>query len=477
MNLLAPFFPPRTLPSSNFGAALKDAAKRMSDTQIVEWAAGIDWQEPVVSLQRVQGNRTYGEEAYTTIYSPLEILVLSADVRLIKLLLTPEIVPKHPIMLQEASLRRDAYQVTVGLINAAIRTGSVDILEHVCDVALKGNPHSPFQWNSSSGTYTPIVCLADQRHFPANLAWNMWRCLEALALDNAIGGGVVGKEYRNNIRDSLRNSLLSDAARLGNCHLATKIAGELRTQISLSQWKDLVYGGNFDWACNFLTTNRKWGKEKRDDRNTNKEQPLAFLCSRMLQQRSDINDTFKRDEKRMKFLSDNDASFAALMDALKFSFGGSSLLSSYTKEASSQAGSVLVKWSSKYAARTLSAIQAEMSVEEAVAWMEKVVASPKSAAHLSLRLNGCPPREDVADEWVDILQDNIKVWAEKNDGGAVPALFDLCKSLGIKDLHSTLRASRSPCSEDILMLASQLQASILDSQSAPVHHKKASRRL
>lgn len=481
MTLLSPFFTPRPAPRSNFGGMLKEVAQRLDDEQLVEWSNQIDWQEPVVSLQRIERSQYQRDEAITSIHSPLEILVLSGDMRLIKLLLTRERVEAPPLFFSGGAFGRDSYHdvhISMGLINSAIKTGSLDIVKHVSKMALEHAPHSSFQWNNSSGVYTPIVCLADQRHFSADLSWSMWECLEKLAVDTALGAGFAGREFASNIKSNLRNTLFSEAARLGNSSLADKLAKKLKTKISFSQWKNILYEGDFAWACNFVAREVVWGKNRadRDASNSAPEALLSTLCAALAQQRQDIQSTFKGHERKNECIRVNNNNFAMLMDTLSGALGGKSLLSIDACAISSQAGATLVGWSASRASRFLSSIDAPMSVNEAVAWMEKIVAQPPSAARLIERLNGCTPLEYPSSQWVDIVGDNIQNWAKQNGSVVLPVLFPLSESLGVKDLPSALRAQFS-ASSSVCELASDLQAKAINDVVPVARHHQPFRRI
>lgn len=480
MTLLAPFFPPYPLPQSNFGKALKEVARRLDDAGLLEWAASFDWQEPVISLHRMRSLRSYGEEADASIYSPLEILVLSGDARLVKLLLTPERIAEKPLILQGGTLRKGGYQdvpLAVGLINSAIKTGSLEMVEFVSKVALDASPQSSFQWNSNSGTYTPIVCLADQRHLDPEVVWNMWKCLEKEALNHIIDGGIASAEFAGNIKKSLRLSLLSDATRLGNCPLSLKVASKLRTTLGFSQWKDLLYEGNFEWACDFASSQTAWGKGHKEINGSKEESAATALMSALISQREQINSTFKDDDRRKGFLKINDGNFIKFFKSLVECINGDRLLSLDSDKVSEVVGEGLVERGPLRAAKLLSGAQAAMSASEAYTWMEKVVASPGNASTLSMRLSGCPARQEDCSKWLDIVEDKINEWSKSDWGVIGPALFSLSKSLGVEDLSSSLRRKGRGQSNEIFKVISSMQGHVLDATSPPSRGRSGLRRI
>ena len=480
MTLLAPFFPSFPLPQSNFGKALKDIASRLNDADLLEWSSSFDWQEPVISLHRMRSSRYYGEEAAAAIYSPLEILVLSGDIRLVKLLLTPEKISEKPIILQGGTLRKSGYQdvpLAVGLINSAIKTGSLEMVEFVSKVALDASPQSSFQWNSNSGTYTPIVCLSDQRHLDPEVVWSMWKCLEREALRHIVDGGIASAEFSGSIKKSLRLSLLSDATRMGNCPLSLKIASQLRTTLGFSQWKDLLYEGNFEWACDFASSQEAWGRGHKEKNGSEEESAATALMSALTSQREQINSTFKGDDRRKEFLKINDGNFIKFIKSLGECTNSDRLLSLDREKVSEVVGWGLVNWSPSRAARFLSSTDAVMSPPEASAWMEKIMSSPGAISKLSLRLSGCPALQGASSRWLDIVEDKIQAWAAADWSVVGPALFSISRHLGIEDLSSSLRSKGRGQSNETFKVISSLQAHVLDANSVPSHGRSASRRI
>lgn len=478
MTLLSPFFQPRAHTRTNFEVLLSEASK-LSDEGVLALGEALDWQEPVVALTRFK-NSDY-DMVDASACSPLEILVLSGDRRMIGLLATPERVAAGHPRIQQGSLRRSGYDdvaLSTGMVNAAIRTGNVQILGDVLKLVTKADPGEASRWFNEryvGASYTPSVCLASQKNLPEDTLREMWMMMEEVSISAFIGESGVSPAFKKEVKERVRLTLLADASRMGNVALASMVAKERGEALSFDDWRSLLGEGNITWAIDFLASNEKFGPDRDRDPPYERKNPLRVVAEEILTQRNEIGKTFAKHPDKARFLGINDQNFVGLMEKVESSSGSKSLLSVGTEHLSECLGWPLVAWGSGKAAKFLSSQNASMSIDEAKAWMTKIAIKPACISSLRKRLKGCPPQDCASSQWADEVMDHFDDWKGKNPEVFSEALVVVSSAIGHSDLHSEMRDAGAR--EDMLREVVSAQATYLSTQSAPARGKGRSVRL
>lgn len=466
-SLLNPFFAKTPPDNTNFSQFIKMAGSVLNDEEAIAWAETIDWEEPVSSLRRFEDGRRVFVDIQSS--SPLEVLIASGDERLVKLIFTSERVQKLAETKWQSPVARTGYDggpSEILYINAAIKTGSVSLIEYVCDVALKNTKHSIFQWTSSE-MRTPLVCLADQRGFSPEKIEEIWGVIEEKGVTYGSGFHSLSQEYADELKKNLRVNFLNTSARIGALNAALVAAKKLKQKISYAHWDELLYGGNIQWAIDEASKDAPWKKMMKP------EKAAVIIAERITMQREEIIETFANHTKKKDHLRVNDQNFEHLISSLEDPSAAAPIFVS-REDLSECIGAHLVKWKPSRAADFLSTKTASMSVGEAEEWMEKIKKSPKNAYFLSRRLVGCTPGQSA--QWAKCIAE--KGWVESDKEEIHGALLKLSSALGIDDLHQFLRSHRNlDMSENLFEKIADIQAKHLDRSVSRVSASRSMRRI
>ena len=370
MSLLSPFFHAPPTFETNIGKMLVSKVATLDDAGVVAWANDMDWSEPVLCVRRYGQSSLGGwPEAELSARSLAEVLVMTGDERLVKLLLTKEHFPQS-IRFSGVQIKDTEYHsldMAMSLANAAIRTGKPHILARVLDVALDDRA-MPQHWIDGS-RYSPAVCLASQRHLAPDTIMQMYTLLE-----DGLCRRVEeqwGKPLGKNFRKQIRTEMFSHACRVGSASVADRLLAEFKLPCCFSHWDDLRDMGEIRWCTDWVSSRQKWMPSKEDRRamrDAEKRHPAELLLQSAIGQKAKLKETFSGEElaRHMDTAQEN---FDYVLASIRSQLDGGSLLAMPKAELSEHLAPALVLHDAAMAERWLCAMGAPLSLQEAISWM------------------------------------------------------------------------------------------------------------
>lgn len=411
---------------------MRAASAALDDKQLVVWADGLDWSEPVVSIKRFgSSGRSMGyEQVEASVWSLAEILVMLGDERLVEVLLSKDRLPT-PYNINGASVKKNSYldvPIEIALVNAGIRTGSSAIVKRVLSVV--ADPDRPFinQW-FSDGYYSPLTCLADQLQLAPEKSMAIWAEME----DHAFSAGEsMGKGYGDNLVDSFRKRGLSECCRIGNAPLAHAISKRTKQPLTKSMWMELLDEGNISWCCDYLGTRKKWPARKDSEDHDTHGQDVApvILLSQAIEQVAKVKETFKTHKDLTKHLAAARANVENVIEKLWSARAGQTLLSLEIVQWGREVGPLLVRYDLDNAIPRLNGLGVALSIQEAVEIAK--VASEGVAREIIESRSSCGVVEMNSDAAANYLGDELT----SSEGFKVPAVAQIMHHWGIRSLAS-----------------------------------------